>query len=148
MLGKNHYQRLQNILLSRLSKQESVVTLDFPKFVEGTKLETFRGETQKLEGETHEYKCLYRRPIFNDNERSDKGIDEDIEYLIYISPLEIKEKTGVYLLPDKVYRAHTEVKISFFGRDYNIDQCNALEPFELEGEMIPIAYEFRVKKIV
>jgi len=146
------YEKMQKLFFSKVteSSNPSKVRLTFKEVTHDTAFSSFTGDgtrTTKLDANEAEksylLSCFYMRNV-TDKQREKYGIDQDINTVIYISPLEMKRVMGTDTFPVEVRNSYSQIELSFFGKVEEIDSIIELEPLEMDGGIMCIAYQINV----
>lgn len=146
MLTLSDYTRLQRIFFNNVvnCKNPVSVLIQVPTISSTGTFTDFTGDSGRDGFDTElTLKCLYKRSI-SDKDRAKYGIDEDIDSLVYISPLELKDKYASLTLPDAIFKTKQKAKVTLFDKVYRIKQIVENEPFLMEGTYTNISYELRL----
>tara|TARA_Y100000031_G_C8057565_1_gene309075 strand:+ start:79 stop:510 length:432 start_codon:yes stop_codon:yes gene_type:complete len=115
------------------------VELKFIKIEQGDDFSDFTGDNERTIEKDITLGCLYRRNI-SDKVREEVGVDQNVTDIVYISPLELKRKYGSMEFPDYIRNSYSQFAVKFLGKHYEVVQIRELEPMELGGKMMCIAY--------
>lgn len=141
-----NYSAIQERFFSRLisCSNPSSVTISFIKVSHRNSFESFLGDGQREEVKTFKLRCFYQR-YTNNKQREKAGVTEDVTYSLFISPLELQQKTGSSDFPEYVRKSYSRIKLDFQGSTRSIESIVDLEPSDLKGELTRIAYKINLK---
>lgn len=146
MLTLKDYLRYQKIFFRRITNSNNVgrVTIKLLTFSNSTDTyKDFVGDNTPEE-ESFIFGCYYTK---NEPEKrkEKEGILDDTTHIVYISPVELFQKTGSYTFPANVMKAKTGISVNFLGVESEVLQIRELEPIRIGGTDYTAAYELQLK---
>lgn len=139
------FKAIQGRFFARICKgsNPSTIKVIYLK-VESTGFASFLGDSEREPDKTFELRCFYQR-YSNDKQREKAGVAEDVTYSVYVSPLDLKAKTGEFDFPKQVRSSYSGVSMEFLGKHHEIESIRDLEPIQGLGEATCVAYQINLK---
>ena len=81
----------------------------------------------------------------SDKQREKFGVKEEVTDIVYISPIELKNKYGSMTFPDYVRKSYSQIAVEFLGKHYEIESIRDLEPMHNGKEYICLAYQVNLR---
>lgn len=149
MLTPSIFQKVQETFLAKVTSvnNTSVVTLKFLDVdYAGDKLAAFKGEGVRTVSSSVEMKCLYKKNI-SEIERQKYGLSQEVTAMVYISPLDLKAKTGSELFPGYTMGGYARMTVEFLGGYYEVQSITPLES-QFDGKNYTcVAYQLNLKNV-
>lgn len=149
MIPQAQYEAFRQLFFDKLTQgdNQAVMTLKFVDVAYADMKGQFLGEGTESDGGTYEFQCLYRW-MRNDKMREKAGVSTDVDMVIYISTIDLFNKTGSYSIPENYMKAFAKMQVTFIGKQFEIKKVVEVEPMQIESGVTCIAYEFDLKYIV
>lgn len=149
MISQQQYESFRQLFFDRITESSNgaEITLKFLNVTYGDTVEQFLGEGTQAVANQYVLKCLYRW-MRSDKQREREGVSTDTDIIVYISPLELFNKSGSASIPANLMTAFQRMKISFIGKEFEIVRVTEVEPMILQTGVMCIAYQFNLKYVV
>ena len=146
MISQARFSALQELFFKKVTQccNPSTVTLKFIKVISTGKYTDFTGDSQREVEKEIVLKCFYMRNI-SDKQREKAGVNESVTDILYISPIELKNKYGSSTFPNYVRKSYSQMSVEFLGEHYEIDSIRDLEPMHNGKEYVCLAYQINLK---
>ena len=146
MISQGRFLQLQELFFKKVTLccNPSTVTFKFIKITSTGKYTDFTGDSQREVEKYVVLKCFYMRNI-SDKQREKFGVKEEVTDIVYISPIELKNKYGSMTFPDYVRKSYSQIAVEFLGKHYEIDSIRDLEPMHNGKEYICLAYQVNLR---
>lgn len=146
MVSATYFAYLQNLFYTRLSQccNPVEVSLKYFRTSGGDKFTNFTGDNNRLPTMEFNLHCLYQRDL-NDKQREKLGVNQNVTDVIYISPLELQQKTGSNKFPEEVRNSYAMISVEFLGKHFELLSIKDLEPVHNGMEVMCIAYQLNLR---
>lgn len=146
MISPAKFAKLQNLFFRRVTTccNPATVTLKFIGLTSTGDYTDFTGDSERAVESEIVLRCFYNRNI-TDKMRENTGVAEDVTTIIYVSPLELKNKYGHIKFPDYVRKSYSQISVEFLGEHHEIESIRDLEPMHNGKEYICLAYQINLK---
>ena len=108
-------------------------------------LDDFVGGGTLQDTTTFKLKALFKK-IVTEKDREKYGVDTNVSIIIYISPLELEQKTGSKTFPDYFMNSYAGYSLEFQKRLYEVERVIMLEEFFTTDEIMCMAYQFDLSR--
>lgn len=146
MLPAGKFAELQKLFFCKVTSGCNVSSIDinYIKVESGNSFTRFTGDGKRSVEKTVNLKCFYKRNI-SDKDREKMGVNQDVTTVVYISPLDLKNKTGSPVFSQNVLNSYAGVLVEFIGKIYEIESIIDLEPMFDGKEWVCLAYQLNLK---
>lgn len=126
--------------------QPNTITIKIPKIISEGRYSDFIGDSQVdyPKGDEITVKCFFHR-ITTDALREKYGVDDSIDMVIHVSPIDLKAITGDYSLSERIMSAKS-VPVVFREKEFIPKQIKEIEPIDIGSEKTHIAIEFQLQE--
>lgn len=147
MISRSKYEEIQRCYYNHINRTtfKTFCTINYISLNHSNNLESFFADGDRAIAEkdgvsqTFNIQCLYNRNI-TEKQREKEGIDQEVDTVLYISPLELELKTGSIDFPDYVRKSYSQITIQAFELVYKVTNIYEMEPLEVHGGRMCIAY--------
>ena len=136
-------QRFYNNIVK--CKNPTEVKLIFIKVTSEGTLSDFLGDSKREPEKVISLKCRYQRYL-NDKQREKAGVTEEVDMSVFISPLELEQKTGSFELPEQVRSSYSGIAVELFNQHHEIESIRDLEPQQRLGKVTCVALQINLKR--
>ena len=145
MISPATFARLQAMFFSKVTSccNPATVTLKFIELTSTGRITDFTGDSVRTVGQEVVLNCFYKRNI-SDKDRENSGVSEDVNTMLYISPLELKNKFGFFNFPAHVRKSYSQIEVEFLGEILEIESIRDLEPQHNGEEYTCLAYQINL----
>lgn len=146
MVSAEKFAKLQRLFFQKVTSGCNVSTVDL-KFIETSSesaLTKFTGDGKRTVKKSVNLKCFYKRNI-SDKDREKMGVNQEVTSIVYISPLDLKAKTGSMSFDDDITKSYSGIMVEFIGKLYQIESIIDLEPMFDGKEWVCLAYQINLK---
>lgn len=149
MISQGQYESFRQLFFDRITESSNgaEITLKFIDVAYADTVQQFLGEGAQTVDNQYVLKCLYRW-MRSDKQREREGVSLDTDIIVYISPLELFNKSGSASIPANFMKAFQKMKIAFLGKEFEIVRVTEVEPMVLQSGVMCIAYQFNLKYVV
>lgn len=146
MISASRFAQLQGIFYRKVTSccNPSEVTLKFIKVNSTGRYTDFTGDSDREAEQSYTLKCFYMRAL-NDKQRENVGVTQEVTDIVYISPIELEQKYGSKVFPERVMNSYAEMVAEFLGKHYEIMNIQALEPMFNGKEYICLCYQLNLR---
>lgn len=147
MINTLKFKKLQKLFFKQVTSScnPTTVTLKFIKLTSTGDYTDFTGDSGREVDKEVVLSCFYTRSLSN-KQRDKFGVSEDVTTILYISPIELKNKFGSDTLPEYVRRSYSQIAIEFLGKHHEIDSIKDLEPMQSDTGYVCLAYQINLKE--
>lgn len=146
MINIGKFKQLQALFFSKVvsSCNPSTIKVNFIEVTSHNPFTDFTGDSARNVKTSFELKCFYIRNI-SEKQREKMGITEDVDSVVYVSPLELRAKIGTDNFPDYVRNSYSQMSIDFLGKHQEIVSIVDLEPMQNGNTFMCLAYQINLK---
>lgn len=121
------------------------VKLIFVKVTSEGELSEFLGDNKREADKIISLKCRYQRYL-NDKQREKAGVTEEVDMSVFISPIELEQKTGSFELPEQFRSSYSGVAVEIFNQHHEVESIRDLEPQQRLGRVTCVALQINLKR--
>lgn len=142
MITPSKFAQLQKLFFNKVTKccNPSSVTFSFIKLTSEGGFADFTGDSSRSIDKEVSLRCFYDRNL-SDKSREKYGVSSEVTTIVFISPLELKQKYGDIKFPDYVRTSFSQISVTFLGKHYEIENIIDLEPMHNGKEWMCLAYQ-------
>lgn len=147
MLTPSIFQQVQETFLAKVTDVNNTAFVVL-KFLDvdygGSNLAAFKGEGTRSVATEVTLKCLYKKNI-SAIDRQKHGLSQEVMAMVYVSPLELQQKTGSQLFPGYTMGGYARMAVEFLGAHYEVESVVPLES-QFNGNMFTcVSYQLNLK---
>lgn len=145
MISPARFTKLQRLFFDKVTKccNPAKVTISYIAVTHGDSYEAFTGDGEREPDKVMVLRCFYMRNL-SDKQREDIGVSQEVTDVVYISPLELKQKSGDDKFPEYVTNSFSQISIEFLGKHYELLNIVDLEPMHNGNSYTCLAYQLNL----